>query len=913
MIATLRHLLDIRRGELAPVVFGFSYVALVVAAFLLAKPIRNGLFLREYGPYALVYAYAAVPLVLSILVPLGSRIAIRVGPRAMTVGTLWFFCSNVLVMWALLRFADIWILPAVLYVWVNCFGVIAPVQAWSFVSSLFDTRQAKRLFGIVGAGASFGAIAGGLLGRLLIGPLGGTINLLLVLAALIAASAIIVWAAVGRMPHRGAATPRTRAGFNRPLVDALLAISRTPYLRLITAIVFLVAIATQWISFQFSLVADARYGGDADRLTQFFSSFNVYMGSVAFALQLVATGPILRRFGMTVTILLLPVALLAGSALILIAPVFWTVLATAGLDQGVRFSLDKATYELLYLPLTGRQRAQLKAAIDIVVNRTADALGAVLLGVATNGFFGLGGFGLGLRGTAAINVAIIGAWTVVAWRLRSAYLAAIGESIRSHRLETERAAAAAMERAGATAIEQKLQSPDETDILYALDVLEAQQRSRPRRALTVLLHHPASEIRRRALRLLNEIGDRQATADVGPLIRDPDLETRAEALLYLSRHARVDPLAAVRDLHEFPEFSIRASTAAFLAAPGPAQNVEAARAILQAMIHEAGPEAARVRHEAARLVELRPEAFRDEIPTLLAPEEDSVDVLRHAIRAAGRLGAGEFAHLLLPRLADPALSLDAIEALADCGDAVLPAIGPALSDESLPLEARRELPLVLARIGTPAAQQQLLDALLQGDAALRYRIISALNKLRQLDADSALDPEVIELVLAAEIAGHYRSYQVLAALGENPDANDPVVQGLRHSMDHEMERIFRLMSLVMPGVDLHSAYVALRASDRTVRAHALEFLESSLKPELVPLLLPLIDPEVTLAARVRMANALVGARIDSLDGAIRTLLASDDAWLRETARAAQERLWEAPAARADEPESEAPAAASSGL
>ena len=58
---------------------------------------------------------------------------------------------------------------------------------------------------------------------------------------------------------------------------------------------------------------------------------------------------------------------------------------TNALDQGLRFSLDKATYELLYLPLAPAQRAQVKTAIDIVISRVADAAGAVLLGVATEG------------------------------------------------------------------------------------------------------------------------------------------------------------------------------------------------------------------------------------------------------------------------------------------------------------------------------------------------------------------------------------------------------------------------------------------------------------------------------------------------------------------------------------------------
>ena len=887
MVPRIRRFFDIRRGELAPVVFSFVYVASVVAAFLLAKPIRNGLFLQDYGPFALVYAYAAVPVVLSLLVPVAARLAHRIGQRAMIVLSLWFFCGNVLLFWALFTFARIWILPAIFYVWVNCFGVIAPVQAWSFVSTLFDTRQAKRLFGLVGAGASFGGIAGGALGRLLIGPMGGTVNLLLVLAVLIATAALVVSAAIRRIPTRPSATriqvlPSFRA--------SLRTVASSRYLRLIAGVVFLLAIATQWIGFQFSMEATARYGGDADRLTKFFSGFNVSMGAAALAMQLFLTGPALRRFGMTYTLMLLPLALLSGSVLILLVPVFWPVLLTFGVDQGLRFSVDKASYELLYLPLAGRGRSQLRATIDIVVNRTADAIGAIALGFATKGFLGLRGLDLGLRGTAAITIVVLAAWAFLAWRLRSEYVAAIGESIRSHRLEAERAAAAAVERSGALAIDGKLKSTDETEVLYALEALEAQRDVRPLPALRGLLRSRNPDIRRRALRLLNESGDKRATPDVELLIHDADLETRAEALLYLSRHGRLDPLAAISNLDEFPDLSIRASTAAFLAAPGPAQNVDAARLILRAMIDETGAQAQEVRHEAARLVELRPDAFEDDLPLLLGSQEEDPDVLRHAARAAGKLGAATLAPSLIPHLANAAAAPAIIDALALIGDRAVPYIKAALRDDLLALDARRELPIVLARIGTPAAEQLLVNALLQGDAALRYRIIASLNKLQQAHPDATVDRQVIELVLAAEITGHYRSYQVLAAI-EHAKESEGVVKELRHSMEHELERIFRLLALLAPGVDFESAYVAMSATDRAVRANAFEFLESSLPPALAHLLLPLIDPQVGSDQRARLANRLVGAEIDSVEAAIATLIASDDSWLRETASAARERLW----------------------
>src|SRR3954453_3471566 len=137
MGARLRGFFDIRSGEALPVFLTFLYIAVVVAAFLLAKPIRNSLFLRQYGPYSLVYVYAAVPLALSLFVPVYTRVASRIGSRAVTIGTLVFFSSNVLLFWYAFHSPPAagakpgtaaWLLPGVFYVWVNCFGAIAPVQ-----------------------------------------------------------------------------------------------------------------------------------------------------------------------------------------------------------------------------------------------------------------------------------------------------------------------------------------------------------------------------------------------------------------------------------------------------------------------------------------------------------------------------------------------------------------------------------------------------------------------------------------------------------------------------------------------------------------------------------------------------------------------------------------------------------------
>jgi AAA family ATP:ADP antiporter len=885
MVARLRRFLDVRPGEGLRVLLAFLYVAVVGAAFLLARPIRNSLFLLQYEPYSLVYVYAAVPLALTLFVPVYTRVAARFGSRAVTVATLVFFSTNVVLFWYAFRSyqADSqvgttpWLLPGVFYVWVNCFGVIATVQAWSFANSLFDTRQARRLFGLVGAGASLGAITGGLLARFLVGPVGGTVNMMLVLAALILLAAVIVT----RIPQRGPAARRGRPPRN-PFLDSMRQIAASPYLRLMAALVFLVAITTQWTGFQLSLVADRRYSGDADALTAFFGAVNVALGAVSFLLQLLFAGAALRRFGVAVTILILPVLLGTGSLLILLIPAIWTVLITNGLDQGVRFSLDRATYELLYLPLPPAQRAPIKNTIDIVVSRVADAVGAVLLGVVTQGFFTLGGLGAGLRGTAAINLGFITAWFAVAWRLRVEYVRTIRQTIRRHRIDTERLAPAVLDRSAASALGAALGAADVSEVRYALDLLETQRIDEDLQpAMRKLLTHGEPDVRRRALLILAAARDPTVGSAAVEMLRDPDLLVRTEALLYVTREMGVDPLWQLEELGEFEDSSIRAAMAAFLASSGPAQNLDAARAILEAMVLSGGAAGARDRAQAARVLAVAPDAFPDLVATLLGDEDREVAL--QAIGAARASMRDDLVTPLIGALTRPELADEAARTLAQYGNSIVPELERRLNDPDTRVEIKRELPSVLVRIGTPLAQQVLIEGLLQADVTLRFRIVSSLNKLQDAHPDLRVDREVVELLVAAEIVGHYRSYQVLGPLRARLKEDDPILQALRQSMDQELERIFRLMALLVEGSALHDAYVGVRSSSSTVRANALEFLDNVLDQDLRRVLVPLLDGSVSLDERIALADQLVGAPVETAEDAVATLLASEDAWLRSCA------------------------------
>jgi ATP:ADP antiporter, AAA family len=221
--------------------------------------------------------------------------------------------------------------------------------------------------------------------------------------------------------------------------------------------------------------------------------------------------------------------------------------------------------------------------------------------------------------------------------------------------------------------------------------------------------------------------------------------------------------------------------------------------------------------------------------------------------------------------------------VARYGNQAVPELERLLHDSGTSAALKRELPAVLVRIGTPLAQQVLIDGLLQSDVTLRHRVVTSLNKLHDTHPDVRLDSHLIELLLAAEIAGHYRSYQVLGPLRTQLEPEDAILLALEQTMEQELERIFRLMALLFEGPGLHDAYVGVRSANQSVRANALEFLDNVLKPELRTVLVPLLDSQVSVGERIALADRLVGAPLETAEQAVATLLGSEDGWLRSCA------------------------------
>jgi AAA family ATP:ADP antiporter len=877
MLTVLQRVLGLTPRELGRALPLFLYLFLAMAGSVASKAARDALFLDRFRATDLPYVDIAVAALVGVIAGVYIRLGSRTNLRNVQVTSLLVFAATAVGFWIAAHQngepGDA--LFVAIYIWVGALSVLLPAQVWMLASSVMTTREAKRAFGLIGAGAILGWIVGGLATRETVNRF-GTESMLLWVAITLLASTVVVWRVWHSRPAHVVDSERlgdepSEGG----LYESFTLVRRSPYLTSIASVIWLAAFVTTIAGWQFKAISKANIPA-TDDLAIFFGSFNMIAGLIALVLQVLFTSRILRSAGIGVTLFIVPVAITISSVGLLAMGSLLAVGALKASDQVLRYSIDKATIELLYLPVPSSLTFRVKSFIDTVVYRLGDAVGGLAILIFASVL------GLSPVQITWVSLLALAGWFWAAFVARLQYVENLRESIHQHRVDAERAAAPIIERAAADLLIDQIEHGTPEQILYALNLLDASHDRRIEPAIKQLIHHQSADVRAHALRLLTRSGANDATEQIERLLYDPNLEVRTEALLYLTQHAHVDPLERIEKLGDFPDFSLRASMAAFLARPGRTQNVEAARAIVAAMVGEKGEPGRRTRLEAAQLLSAVPDIFDQELRKLL--DDNDAEVVGAAIRAVGKLRKRSLIPRVVKRLAQPELTSVAVAVFAGMGDTVAGTLRDHLVDPETPVEVRREIPAVLQAIGTPAAQFVLLESVLDSDTVVRHRIISALNKLGQVFPDRRIDRRLIETVLGAEIMAHYRSYQVLSTLGAPlGDGDDPVVQRIKQSMQQEAERVFRLLKILYPEHDMHSAYVGLHSDDPVVQDNAIEFLEAVLTPQLRGLIVPLFDRGVSERQRAHLANGLLGASLGDRDEAISVLTLSQDPWLQSCA------------------------------
>src|SRR5688500_3082708 len=579
----------------------FAYLFLTMASSVASKASRDALFLDRYRAIDLPYVDIAIAVLVGVAASAYIWFGHRMTLRSLQLGSLIFFAANALLFWSWSAATshESGVLFVVIYLWVGVFSVLAPSQVWTLANYVLTTREAKRSFGFIGSGAILGWIVGGLVTRTGVSRFGTENMLAFVAIALFVCAGIVILIWRDRPSYVGNDTPASGDKRDRfPLWGSLTLIRESPYLKAIAWLIIISALTTTIAGWQFKAISKAAVP-DTDELAMFFGTFSMIAGLMSLLLQLLLTGRLLRTIGVGSALFIVPTAMLMGFTGVLLLGTLVAAAALKASDQVLRYSIDKATVELLYLPVPASHTFRVKSFIDTVVYRAGDATGGllVLLFAAVVGW--------SPSQMSIVGIALVSAWMVAAFVARRQYIENLRESIHQHRVDYERASMPVLDRDTTQMISSRLKG-NTREIAYALSLFEMAHDRKVHPAVRGLLHHEQPEIRQHAVRLLARAGDATVKDQVAALLRDPSLEVRTEALLYLTAFDQTDPLEQIEQLGEFEDFSIRAAVVAFLARPGKSQNVDAARLLLQKMVEEPGDEGRRTRLEAARLLAILP-------------------------------------------------------------------------------------------------------------------------------------------------------------------------------------------------------------------------------------------------------------------------------------------------------------------
>ncbi len=174
----------IEPNELTATLLSFAFVFVLMTAYSILKPVRDGLA-ADWGAVGLSVTWTITFFASVVAVSIYSATLSTVRFRAIVPGVYVFFALTFLSLYIITERVDdpVWINKG-FYIWVSVFSLFHLSVFWSFMADLFDKSQAPRLFGFIAAGASVGSIVGPTITIFLVDVIGSN-TLVLVSAALL--------------------------------------------------------------------------------------------------------------------------------------------------------------------------------------------------------------------------------------------------------------------------------------------------------------------------------------------------------------------------------------------------------------------------------------------------------------------------------------------------------------------------------------------------------------------------------------------------------------------------------------------------------------------------------------------------------------------------------------------------------
>lgn len=359
--------------------WSFAYFFCLLASYYILRPLRDEMGVAG-GVRNLQWLFTGTFLVMLAAVPLYGALVARLPRRRFIPFVYHFFVANLAIFWVLLVLGiERQNVARVFFIWISVFNLFAVSVFWSFMADLFNSDQAKRLYGFIAAGGSAGALAGPAI-TIVLSQAIGVANLIIVAALLLEVAVLCTT----RLEVKDS-VPKKAEKIGGGAIDGILLVVRSPYVAGIMCWVATLSIIATFLYFEQAAIVAAASDDPAVR-TRIFASVDLAVALLTLAVQFVATGKLIERFGVGPALALLPFVFAVGFVFLGAWPVLTVVVAFQALQRTANFAISNPAREALFPVLHRDEKYKAKNVIDTVVPRGADALGGwIVTGLRTIG------------------------------------------------------------------------------------------------------------------------------------------------------------------------------------------------------------------------------------------------------------------------------------------------------------------------------------------------------------------------------------------------------------------------------------------------------------------------------------------------------------------------------------------------
>ncbi len=399
-----------RRKELPALVWSFIYFFCLLCAYYVLRPVREEMGVQG-GVENLPKLFTGTFLAMLAVVPLFGWASSR-WPRARLLPVVYvFFMTHIIGFYFLFKQGvNLALVAQAFFIWLSVFNLFVVSVFWSFMSDIFRNDQAKRLYGVIAAGGSLGAIAGPTLTAALVAHI-GIANLLLMSClflffALICIVKLNRWAV--HAPHHSAAEQRGYALGGNVLAGIKLAFT-SRYLLGVCGYVLLLSTLGTFLYLEQMRIISTSMPSSIER-TQLFAQIDMVVNILTLFVQFFVTAQLVLRFGVTFCLMLMPLVSMVAFGAVSLVPTLAVIVSLGVVRRAMEYAITRPSREVLFTVVSREERYKAKNVIDTVVNRGGDALSSWLNA-------GIKALGASTAHIALIAVPLSAIWAVLGYYL----------------------------------------------------------------------------------------------------------------------------------------------------------------------------------------------------------------------------------------------------------------------------------------------------------------------------------------------------------------------------------------------------------------------------------------------------------------------------------------------------------------